>query len=362
MVQCRGLGDAVISTSLINSIHESWPGVQIDVWASPMLKPVFDMHPHVNKCLLQPFPLIGRHRGTWFSLMDMVGVLRGIRSEHYDLCLNTVGDVRENILTRLAGAKATLSVVWDEHHPFRQLIRPGLSRLIRQNVEIPMESVNIYGVLEQIAASLGCKHMAAAGFEGAKSGSEPKGEYAGGMRIVIHPLAGHPSREWPIDKWNELVAELVAGGHRVVIVGDPSKRRELKEKFATWRLEPRVSIVTDNVSGFLDVLRQAEAFIGLDSFGAHAAYSVGLPVVMINGSNDPRVWAPPGAEVVGDGGGCKNYPCYNRPKCVSTDAEYACVQSVETLEVMSALRNLTRARGAARVESFVCNPGNRRAR
>jgi len=211
-----------------------------------------------------------------------------------------------------------------------------LSWLVSSNVMIMAERKNVYSVLSYFAYSLGCGWQ----FEEDSSAVRmTKGDRA--QRVVgIHPIAGQPSREWCAKKWNALLESIVNQGWRAVIFGPLTEARRLEEEFGGWRHESAVSIATGEVRTFLESLKEIDAFVGLDSFGIHAAYAQGLPAVMINGSNDPEAWAPPGAQVVGDGGGCKDYPCFNRPRCHGQKYEYICIKSVTVDSVFSALKKV----------------------
>ena len=340
ILQSRGLGDAIISTSLINSICESYENVLIDVWASPEIAPIFENQNSIRRCHIQPLPLIKRHKFTLSSLSKLVSQVYKLRKIEYDLCLNVVGDMRENLLVAMVGAKKTYSVTWDDYHPFKKHIRPGFSWLINQNIEIPKECLNIYSVYQYFALRIGCSNVAGAGFKDKKINSAARVMLGERKCVAIHPLAGSPSREWPFQKWNELIKMILRLDYDVLIVGELSRRKELEIEFVQWRNEKHVSIETVDIAKFLKMLSDMSLLIGLDSFPIHAARAVGVPVVMINGSNDPAVWGPPGIQILGSGGGCKDYPCYNRPKCIGSDGEYVCVRAVPVTGVIAAVENI----------------------
>jgi heptosyltransferase III len=77
-----------------------------------------------------------------------------------------------------------------------------------------------------------------------------------------------------------------------------------------------------------------DALIGLDSFSVHMASSLGVPTVLLNGPNDPRVFSPLSSRVVNCPGVCPAQPCFGRPSCAGTDHEYVCMQSIPTQQVL----------------------------
>lgn len=340
LLQSRGLGDAIISTSLINSLEKSFDYILVDVWVSKDIAPVFETLSKKRRCHILPLPVIKRQKIKITSFPKLVFQIYKLRKIKYDLCLNVVGDARENLLVSLVGANKTCSVVWAKSHPFRKHIWPGLSFVISENIEIPKNCLNIYSIYEYVAMHLGCSKLAKTGSNDYDLCCETADVARERKCIVIHPLAGNPSREWPFKKWNELIKMILRLDHDVVIVGELSRRDELEKEFIQWRDVQHVSIETPDIANFLKMLCEKSLLVGLDSFSIHAAHSLGVPVVMINGSNDPNIWGPPGVQVLGRGGGCKDYPCYNRPKCIGSEGEYACISTVSVSSVFEAVKNI----------------------
>lgn len=345
MLQARGLGDAIISTSLVGSIHESWNDAVVDVWASREVAALFGSHPFVHRCYVEPLPIIKRHRFSIRSVLEFIRTTRKLRKNRYDLCVNCIGDARENVLTALVNAKESATVVWEKPHPFVNLIRPGLTSMIDHHLYLPKDCLNIYAIYKSIAEGLGCDRVLGPEWLTKNNDSHLDNSNQGSQRIGIHPLASEESREWPLDRWQYLVERIVGSGFEVLVFGAPAEREKLEGAFSQWAGDPRVSLITRDLMGFRAGLRTLTAFVGLDSFGIHAAYALGISSVMINGSNDSSIWAPPGTKVVGDGGGCEEYPCYNRPRCLGSSLQYRCVRSISVEEVWVALNAvLERAR------------------
>lgn len=340
ILQFRGFGDAVITTSLIEALHKSNRNVSIDVWASEQVAPIFDRHPSVNRCYAQALPVMKRQRWGLLVPIRTIGQLLKLRGNEYDIALNMVGDIRENFLTSLVGAKRTWSVIWEDGHPIRELLRPGLSGLIEHNERIPTSCRNIYELYGRVAAKLLAAEKVGDIEDQEGYISLQTSPRRGGRHVGIHPFASQPCREWTFKKWNALINRILVLGYDVTVFGAVKERGVLEKEFKSWLTDSRVSILTAELSVCIESIGKLTAFVGLDSFGVHAARANGVPVVMINGANDPSVWAPPGAQVVGDGGGCEHYPCYNRPRCLGNKMEYACIKSISVEDVVEALMGI----------------------
>ncbi|MBN8731884.1 MAG: hypothetical protein J0L64_15190 [Acidobacteria bacterium] len=107
---------------------------------------------------------------------------------------------------------------------------------------------------------------------------------------VIHPFSGSARKNWPLDRFLELAAQLTppvvftAGPEEEMPAAGPSRR------FAQRRFH--------NVWALAQWMGNAAFYIGNDSGPSHLAAAAGAPVVAIFGPSDERVWAPPGARVV----------------------------------------------------------------
>ena len=98
---------------------------------------------------------------------------------------------------------------------------------------------------------------------------------------VIHPFASSPLKRWDLDRFRAVAAAL--------------------ETPVEWLAGPEESL--EGAARFDDLyelacwLARARVYIGNDSGIGHLAAAVGVPVVSIFLTTDPRVWAPRGTSV-----------------------------------------------------------------
>jgi len=103
-----------------------------------------------------------------------------------------------------------------------------------------------------------------------------------GNFAVIHPFSGSARKNWPLERFREVAAQLplpvrwCAGPEEAL---EDATRFENLYELAAW-------------------LTSARVYIGNDSGITHLAASVGTPVVAIFGPTDPAVWAPRGERVL----------------------------------------------------------------
>ncbi|GAB2551629.1 glycosyltransferase family 9 protein [Spirosoma aerophilum] len=98
-----------------------------------------------------------------------------------------------------------------------------------------------------------------------------------GPPIVIHCQSSHVARDWPADKWNQLVKWLLETyPYSVVEVGLASVITERNPKFRS--LCGQLSLLET-----AEVIRNAVLFIGIDSGPAHMANAVGTNGIILLG-------------------------------------------------------------------------------
>jgi ADP-heptose:LPS heptosyltransferase len=122
----------------------------------------------------------------------------------------------------------------------------------------------------------------------------PPGSLAPGVRgaTLLHPGAGAPARQWPVDRWAALAASEVADGHRVVVTVGPGERPRAA---AIAAAVPDVEVV-DCAGDPLQLVRVVDAarvvVVG-DTGVAHVATAVRTPSVVLFGPEPPSRWGPP---------------------------------------------------------------------
>lgn len=126
-----------------------------------------------------------------------------------------------------------------------------------------------------------------------------------GRRIALHPGAGHPVREWPLERFARLAEKLVRDGWEIRWL-DP-KSRDLPQLIRS--------------------LDECDRFIGNDSGPGHLAALLGLPTFTIFGPQLPERFAPrhPQASWI-EGAPCAYKPCadscrFSLPQCILSHDE-----------------------------------------
>jgi ADP-heptose:LPS heptosyltransferase len=119
--------------------------------------------------------------------------------------------------------------------------------------------------------------------------------------IVVAPLSNSPVRDWPLDRYIDLIGMLLAEIEcHVVLVGSHDQLTSLSQ-ICHWHAGDRRLV---NLGGRIDwselagVLRRADLVIANNSGVAHLAAACGRPTLAIySGSHQPQEWGPRGENV-----------------------------------------------------------------
>ncbi|WBQ08312.1 glycosyltransferase family 9 protein [Kribbella sp. CA-293567] len=113
----------------------------------------------------------------------------------------------------------------------------------------------------------------------------------GGRRdaaVVVHPGAASVSRQWPLDRWRQVVQELRGDGRTVVLTGTETELcAELARGTGTEDLSGRLSV--DELASRIG---SAELLVSGDTGVAHLATAAGTRSVTLFGPTPPAWWGP----------------------------------------------------------------------
>ena len=122
--------------------------------------------------------------------------------------------------------------------------------------------------------------------------------------LVVHPFTAWRSKEWPIERYAELLRRLIldsGGPHTVLITGtrrEAARAAELERLVDSTRVRSVAGCLP--LGGCLALWARAAAFVGGDTGPMHASAAAGVPVVAVFGPTLPEVSGPvgPGHRVI----------------------------------------------------------------
>ncbi len=331
LVQTRNLGDAVISTALVETIARGLPTVAIDVLTRPEIAQIFAHNPHVHDVFTGRFPMGSMRDFGFREALALPSLMSRLRRKRYTDVVNMTGDFREELVGQLLTRRNNWSPAWSPEHPCSKAVRPSAIRLANRPVSIPASQPNIHDAVASVGAAVtGARAQKPALYTPAKE----KITWSPEERAVgLHPMASQPWRRWELEKWSAVAQALIERDLNVHVFGAPTEAAELTKHFGSLDAS-RLRITTGRLSNYFSSVATMRVLLCPDSAASHVAYALGVPAILLNGANDAAAWAPPGTHVLAAGPELRCYPCYNRPTCFGSVDEYACVRRIQVNSVL----------------------------
>jgi heptosyltransferase I len=284
LVRLGALGDIVHALPVAAALRDGLPGARVDWLVDARHATLLDMVPAVSRAI----PVDAR------SAANMLGVVRQLRGEGYDVAVDLQGLIKSAALARLSGAPRVVgfarallrekaaSIFYSE-----RCERPAGPHVIEKN----LASLSAFGIADRtprfpIVVPESATATAVAGLVTGKG----LAGYA-----LINPCGGWPNKRWPAERFGE-VAKSLADRYAllpVVLWGpgeEPRAQRVVDTSYGAAVLAPPTS-----VADILALARGARLMVSGDTGPLHLAAAVGAPLVAVFGPTDPArngPWSP----------------------------------------------------------------------
>jgi ADP-heptose:LPS heptosyltransferase len=257
-VTANRLGDAVLSTGLLDHLIRTYPTALITVACGPVAEGVFLRMPRLERIIVvekQPF---GRH---WLGLWNKTVARR------WDL----VVDIRGSALSWLVATRR------------RAVMAPGFG---------PKTA--------QLARVLGLQHapLPVAWFSDEDSGRAAALFPSGRPVIALAPSANWAPKVWPAERFVDLfqrISDVLIPGAVPVVIAGPGQAEALMAKPVLQALPAAIDLVgrlsLPQIAAFLS---RVSLFVGNDSGLMHLAAAAGAPTLGLFGPTNAVEYGPAG--------------------------------------------------------------------
>lgn len=270
LVSLSNIGDAVMTTAVLEALHTHAPDARVDVVGDPRSSEIFSACPYIGRVL---------HKHKRGALRGLPALVRQLRSVRYD----AIVDLRTDFLPWLLRADRRL---------FRWRGRPAGPHAVQQHLGV---IADLCPGAAQATPRLWL-HPGASEFAHASLGAR-----AGQRLLALGPGANWPGKIWPLENFVELVARMEQEFDAVVLLGAAADRARSAGLAAAARL-PCIDLTGQ--TGLLQaaaVLGGVRAFLGNDSGLGHMAAAMQVPTLTLFGPGDPvryHPWGPRAAWLV----------------------------------------------------------------
>lgn len=310
------IGDVLLTTPVVASLRDSFPGANITFLAGKTCRHLMEDHPLVDRLVI--FDNRGVHKG-WKGVMRLILELR---HERYDM----VVDLRNTPIPYFLRARHRLTAL--RTHMRHRDVRS------RHAIDRHLDVISDHGVPATRAEMV----LQAPDEVVARAGESlrARGVPQGATLIGVYPGAGSKYKEYPPEKFSEVLRGLASSGDRwFAVVGGGG------DVEAAARVAGAVPERTVNLAGEIDLLevaglfKQCRLLISNDSGPMHVGIAVGTPTLALFGPTDSDRYGPRGEphSIVSVRKECS--PC-KRPDCGmdSCIGEIEVEDIVETAEKM----------------------------
>lgn len=258
------VGDAVLSTGMVDHWLRHYPGARITVACGPAAADLFAATPGVARVIPMAKKPLALH---WLDLW------RRTVSRHWNL----VADLRGSALGRFLRADRRVALKSDGGRDHR-VVHIASQFGLRETPPAPRVHIG-------------------AGQRAAALELVP----AGGPVLAVGPTANWGGKQWPADRFAALVATLTAPGGilpgaRVAVFGAGGERAMAQPLLDAIPVARRIDLVgqTDLLTAYACFERCA-LYIGNDSGLMHLAAASGMPVLGLFGPSREELYGPWGA-------------------------------------------------------------------
>lgn len=168
-------------------------------------------------------------------------------------------------------------------------------------------------------------------------------EKCGSCNVGIAPLAKHRAKEWPREKWQQLMQHPDNKHIHWWLLGAPDEVDALQELLRLSQCSGTVLAGTLKLNEEIALMQQLDAVIALDSSNMHLATLAAVPVISIWGATHPYLgFRPLGAQnqqyivqMTPDELSCRPCSTFGQKPCWRGD--YACLQNLPEERVQKTL-------------------------
>ena len=276
VVQTAFIGDLVLATALVESLHQQYPKAAIDVVVRKGNEPLFNEHPFLNELIVWDKK---QHK-----YLNWLSILKKIRAKKYDLLINVQRFAATGLWTVLSSANTTIGF---DKNPF--------SFLFTHKVKHDVSAGEVHEINRNhlLTHSLGILPIAMPKLYPTNSDYEKVKIYQAEKYITIAPASVWFTKQFPLTAWVSFINELKFEGP-IYIIGGPADKAlgdKIINEIESIDLSASKKII--NLSGALGFLASAalqqKAVLNYvnDSAPMHFCSAVNAPVVAIYCSTIP---------------------------------------------------------------------------
>jgi ADP-heptose:LPS heptosyltransferase len=275
VIRLSALGDVAIAAPLVKEYARQNPGINFYMLSQPRYAPMFSGAANLFFIPIDTKKNSPNYCGGFWKLLHFAG---NIVSKYGITDIADIHDVLRTKALRLGmlGRGVRCRII-DKHHQQRR-------KIIRRRNKILKPIMESQRCMEEVLVGLGLNdiHFTSAG----RPIEERAHLSTDVITIGIAPFAGHKGKTWPLDKMEEVV-RILSCKNRILLFGGGEKEVAALNSWAAKYPNTEVVAGKHTMVEELELMRNLNVMISMDSANMHLASLEGTPVVSIWGATHP---------------------------------------------------------------------------
>ncbi len=309
VVEIWNIGDVVIATTALQALRSRYPDAWISLLAQPHAEELLHGSGLVDEVIPFVFPWTADNNKYKLSRYDrdaMSALFRRLRDAKFDLTVDCRMDFRNNIVTlatharrRIGYAFGGASFLLTDAIPVsprgRHKVRDWLKLMEALGSQRGAKAITRSETGRPIAPRL---TLLPEERQAAAATLESKGIAPRDLIVALHVGGRHPTKRWQVERFAEVADTLAETyGARIVVLVDPEGHG------AHLPLRTPACYLTPSLRELMAFIGSCDLLICNDGAPMHIADALGVPVVAVFTSGNPRWYGPSGRhqKVVGKG-------------------------------------------------------------
>ena len=326
------IGDIVLTTPLVRALRRRFPAARLDFAIKQEFAELMQTNPHLTT-------VYGYDKRSGMS--GLLAFAQQLRRNRYDLFVDLHNNFRSYLLRFLTLPAQIVSYA-------KQILRrtlfvqTGLNRYgkIFQMPERYLQAVARLGVVND-AAGLELFPTEAHWAKVAALFRQANLEDSA-LAIGFGPVAAHPLKQWPVERYIELAQQLVQRENaRILLFGGPADVSTVSRMAAQIPHAPIVLCGNLSLLESAAAIRRCAVFVGNDTGTIHLAAAMQRKVVVLFGPTVEEFGYYPyrtPAQVISKPLSCR--PCTHTGKGVCKIKTHACMATITPAEVFEAVEKM----------------------
>jgi ADP-heptose:LPS heptosyltransferase len=288
VLELWGIGDVVLVSGILRVLKQSFPPSEITLLSKQHAEIILSNNKNVDKFMTFNFPWTkfrGKYHLWKWDWIGLIRLIKKLRAEKFELILDARGDVRNNLLSFLIGAKRRVGYNWTGGGYFLTDIvkhdRDKLHRVDAWAKLIKHIGIQNSDICPAIVISEEEKNWA-------DNFLRYKGVDKRKMLVGVHPGAGIKTRCWPLERFSKVVDYLKQKDIQVVVFIEPDGYGQ------DMRVPEGCLKVKVSLREYAALIKEFDFLICNDGGAMHISAAVKTPVVAIFGPMKQEWFGPYG--------------------------------------------------------------------